>query len=72
VGQTGASHLQPTRAPSEQAWCAVKGNGLRPVNVRSWSSPESHVAGSQCSGRPRVLKRRTLREGGATRRRTMT
>jgi hypothetical protein len=31
------------------AWCALKVTVCVPVQVRSWSWPESHVAGSQCS-----------------------
>jgi len=52
VGQTGGiPPPAPRGAPSRTtAWCAVKGTVCVPVNVRSWSSPESHVAGSQCSG----------------------
>ena len=31
------------------AWCALQVIGCELVQVQPWSSPESHVAGAQCS-----------------------
>jgi hypothetical protein len=46
----GALTSGPWATPSlTKAWCALKVTVCVPVKVRSWSSPESHVAGSQGS-----------------------